>query len=129
MTGGGLATARRDAAARRRELRRSDRRRQEVTVSATALATDGSPPTKNATELAGGRSACAVMNDHGSSVVEFDRETAERRVWLRDLRSAGRERLRRTRRALYKAQHDARRKLRRHLDEHGLSVDALLNEA
>jgi RNA polymerase sigma-70 factor (ECF subfamily) len=39
------------------------------------------------------------------------------------------ERLSTTRGALYKTLHDARRKLRRHLDEHGLSVDALLEEA
>jgi RNA polymerase sigma-70 factor (ECF subfamily) len=39
------------------------------------------------------------------------------------------ERLGTTRGALYKTLHDARRKLRRHLDERGLSVDALLEEA
>jgi RNA polymerase sigma-70 factor (ECF subfamily) len=39
------------------------------------------------------------------------------------------ERLSTTRGALYKTLHDARRKLRRHLGEHGLSVDALLQEA
>jgi RNA polymerase sigma-70 factor, ECF subfamily len=39
------------------------------------------------------------------------------------------ERLNTTRGALYKTLHDARRKLRRHLDELGLSVDALLEEA
>ena len=33
------------------------------------------------------------------------------------------ERLNTTRGALYKTLHDARRKLRRHLDEHGLSLD------
>jgi magnesium transporter len=77
MTGGGLATGRRDAATRRGELGRSDRQRQEVKVSATVPATDGSPPTKNAREPAVGRSACAVMNDQGSSVMEFDREMAE----------------------------------------------------
>jgi RNA polymerase sigma-70 factor, ECF subfamily len=38
------------------------------------------------------------------------------------------ERLSTTRGALYKTLHDARRKLRRHLDEQGLSVDALLKE-
>jgi hypothetical protein len=37
----------------------------------------GLPPTKNATELAVGRSVYAVMNDHGRGLVEFDRETAE----------------------------------------------------
>jgi hypothetical protein len=77
MTGGGLATARRDAATRPGELGRSDRQRQEVAVSPSVRATDGSPATKHATELAVGRSACAVMNDQGSSVVEFDREIAE----------------------------------------------------
>ena len=39
------------------------------------------------------------------------------------------ERLSTTRGALYKTLHDARRKLRTHLDEQGLSVDALLEEA
>ncbi|MBD0348292.1 MAG: sigma-70 family RNA polymerase sigma factor [Thermoleophilia bacterium] len=39
------------------------------------------------------------------------------------------ERLSTTRGALYKTLHDSRRKLRRHLDEQGLSVDALLEEA
>jgi RNA polymerase sigma-70 factor (ECF subfamily) len=39
------------------------------------------------------------------------------------------ERLSTTRGALYKTLHDARRKLRSHLDEQGLSVDALLEEA
>jgi RNA polymerase sigma-70 factor (ECF subfamily) len=39
------------------------------------------------------------------------------------------ERLNTNRGALYKTLHDARRKLRRHLDEQGLSVDALLEEA
>jgi RNA polymerase sigma-70 factor (ECF subfamily) len=39
------------------------------------------------------------------------------------------ERLSTTRGALYKTLHDARRKLRRHLDAQGLSVDALLEEA
>ena len=39
------------------------------------------------------------------------------------------ERLSTTRGALYKTLHDARRKLRRHLDEQGLSVDALLEDA
>jgi RNA polymerase sigma-70 factor, ECF subfamily len=39
------------------------------------------------------------------------------------------ERLSTNRGALYKALHDARQKLRRHLDEQGLSVDALLEEA
>ena len=39
------------------------------------------------------------------------------------------ERLSTTRGALYKTLHDARRKLRRHLDEQGLSADALLEEA
>jgi RNA polymerase sigma-70 factor, ECF subfamily len=38
------------------------------------------------------------------------------------------ERLDTTRGALYKTLHDARRKLRRHLDERGLSSDALLEE-
>jgi RNA polymerase sigma-70 factor (ECF subfamily) len=38
------------------------------------------------------------------------------------------ERLNTTRNALYKTLHDARRKLRKHLDEQGLSVDALLEE-
>jgi RNA polymerase sigma-70 factor, ECF subfamily len=35
------------------------------------------------------------------------------------------ERLNTTRGALYKTLHDARRKLRRHLDERGLSLEAL----
>ena len=39
------------------------------------------------------------------------------------------ERLGTNRGALYKTLHDARRKLRTHLDEQGLSVDALLEEA
>jgi RNA polymerase sigma-70 factor, ECF subfamily len=39
------------------------------------------------------------------------------------------ERLSTTRGALYKTLHDARRKLRRHLDAQDLSVDALLEEA
>ena len=39
------------------------------------------------------------------------------------------ERLRTTRGALYKTLHDARRKLRRHLDECGLSLDTWLEEA
>ena len=39
------------------------------------------------------------------------------------------ERLSTNRGALYKTLHDARRKLRGHLDEQGLSVDALLEEA
>jgi RNA polymerase sigma-70 factor (ECF subfamily) len=39
------------------------------------------------------------------------------------------ERLSTTRGALYKTLHDARRKLRRHLDAQGLSVDALWEEA
>ena len=39
------------------------------------------------------------------------------------------QRLNTTRGALYKTLHDARRKLRKHLDELGLSVDALLEEA
>jgi RNA polymerase sigma-70 factor, ECF subfamily len=39
------------------------------------------------------------------------------------------ERLNTTRGALYKTLHDARRRLRRHLDEHGLSVSSLLEEA
>jgi RNA polymerase sigma-70 factor, ECF subfamily len=39
------------------------------------------------------------------------------------------ERLSTTRGALYKTLHDARRKLRKHLDERGLSVGALLEEA
>ena len=39
------------------------------------------------------------------------------------------DRLSTTRGALYKTLHDARRKLRKHLDEQGLSVDALLEEA
>jgi RNA polymerase sigma-70 factor, ECF subfamily len=39
------------------------------------------------------------------------------------------ERLSTTRGALYKTLHDARRKLRKHLDEQGLSVGALLEEA
>jgi RNA polymerase sigma-70 factor (ECF subfamily) len=38
------------------------------------------------------------------------------------------ERLNTNRNALYKTLHDARRKLRKHLDELGLSVDALLEE-
>jgi RNA polymerase sigma-70 factor (ECF subfamily) len=38
------------------------------------------------------------------------------------------ERLSTNRGALYKTLHDARRKLRKHLDEQGLSVDALLEE-
>ena len=38
------------------------------------------------------------------------------------------ERLSTTRGALYKTLHDARRKLRKHLDEQGLSVDVLLEE-
>jgi RNA polymerase sigma-70 factor (ECF subfamily) len=38
------------------------------------------------------------------------------------------ERLTTTRGALYKTLHDARRKLRKHLEEQGLSVDALLGE-
>jgi RNA polymerase sigma-70 factor (ECF subfamily) len=38
------------------------------------------------------------------------------------------ERLSTNRGALYKTLHDARRKLRRHLDEQGLSIDALLEE-
>jgi RNA polymerase sigma-70 factor (ECF subfamily) len=38
------------------------------------------------------------------------------------------ERLNTNRNALYKTLHDARRKLRKHLDERGLSVDALLEE-
>jgi magnesium transporter len=76
MIGGGLAAARRDAAARRGELGRSDRQRKELTTSESLSATDRSSPTKNATGLA--RSACAVIDDHGSRVVEFDRELAER---------------------------------------------------
>jgi RNA polymerase sigma-70 factor, ECF subfamily len=39
------------------------------------------------------------------------------------------ERLSTSRGALYKTLHDARRKLRRHLDAQDLSVDALLEEA
>jgi RNA polymerase sigma-70 factor, ECF subfamily len=39
------------------------------------------------------------------------------------------ERLSTNRGALYKTLHDARRKLRKHLDAQGLSVDALLEEA
>jgi RNA polymerase sigma-70 factor, ECF subfamily len=39
------------------------------------------------------------------------------------------ERLSTSRGALYKTLHDARRKLRRHLDAQGLSIDALLEEA
>jgi RNA polymerase sigma-70 factor, ECF subfamily len=39
------------------------------------------------------------------------------------------DRLNTTRGALYKTLHDARRKLRKHLDELGLSVDAILEEA
>jgi RNA polymerase sigma-70 factor, ECF subfamily len=39
------------------------------------------------------------------------------------------ERLNTTRGALYKTLHDARRKLRKHLDEQGLRVDSLLQEA
>jgi len=39
------------------------------------------------------------------------------------------ERLNTTRGALYKTLHDARRKLRRHLDERGLSVDRLVADA
>ena len=39
------------------------------------------------------------------------------------------DRLSTTRGALYKTLHDARRKLRKHLDEQSLSVDALLEEA
>ena len=39
------------------------------------------------------------------------------------------DRLSTNRGALYKTLHDARRKLRRHLDEQGLSVDALMEEA
>jgi RNA polymerase sigma-70 factor (ECF subfamily) len=38
------------------------------------------------------------------------------------------ERLRTNRGALYKTLHDARRKLRRHLDELGLSAEALIEE-
>jgi RNA polymerase sigma-70 factor (ECF subfamily) len=38
------------------------------------------------------------------------------------------DRLSTNRGALYKTLHDARRKLRRHLGERGLSVDALLEE-
>jgi RNA polymerase sigma-70 factor (ECF subfamily) len=38
------------------------------------------------------------------------------------------ERLNTTRGALYKTLHDARRKLRKHLDEHGLSLDTWLEE-
>jgi RNA polymerase sigma-70 factor (ECF subfamily) len=38
------------------------------------------------------------------------------------------ERLGSTRGALYKTLHDARRKLRRHLEEHGLSVEVLVEE-
>jgi RNA polymerase sigma-70 factor (ECF subfamily) len=38
------------------------------------------------------------------------------------------ERLNTTRGALYKTLHDARRKLRKHLDGRGLSVDSLLEE-
>jgi RNA polymerase sigma-70 factor (ECF subfamily) len=38
------------------------------------------------------------------------------------------ERLGSTRGALYKTLHDARRKLRRHLEEHGLAVEVLLEE-
>jgi RNA polymerase sigma-70 factor, ECF subfamily len=39
------------------------------------------------------------------------------------------ERLNTTRGALYKTLHDARRKLRKHLDECGLSLDTRLEEA
>jgi RNA polymerase sigma-70 factor (ECF subfamily) len=39
------------------------------------------------------------------------------------------ERLQSTRGALYKTLHDARRKLRKHLDEGGLSVETWLEEA
>jgi RNA polymerase sigma-70 factor (ECF subfamily) len=38
------------------------------------------------------------------------------------------ERLGTTRGALYKTLHDARRKLRRHLDDYGLSAESLLRE-
>jgi RNA polymerase sigma-70 factor, ECF subfamily len=39
------------------------------------------------------------------------------------------ERLSTTRGALYKTLHDARRKLRKHLEERGLSLDTWLEEA
>jgi RNA polymerase sigma-70 factor (ECF subfamily) len=39
------------------------------------------------------------------------------------------ERLQSTRGALYKTVHDARRKLRKHLDECGLSLESWLEEA
>ena len=44
-------------------------------MSATLLASGGSPPGENATELAVGVSACEVINDQGSGVMGVDRET------------------------------------------------------
>ena len=49
---------------------------REVTVSEAVPAMDGSPATKEA-ELVVYGSTCAVLNDQGSGIMQFDRETAK----------------------------------------------------
>jgi magnesium transporter len=46
-------------------------------MSATARTAEGSPPAESATELAIVSSRCEVVDDQGSGVVQFDRETVE----------------------------------------------------
>jgi magnesium transporter len=46
-------------------------------MSAALIATQGSPPEGNATELAVAPSACEVISDQGSAVIAFDREAVE----------------------------------------------------
>jgi magnesium transporter len=51
--------------------------RHRATMSAGLLAAKGPPPVENAAALAIGQSACEVIDDQGSGVVAFSRETAE----------------------------------------------------
>jgi magnesium transporter len=46
-------------------------------MSAALIATEGSPPEGNATELAVAPSACEMISDQGSAVIAFDREAVE----------------------------------------------------
>ena len=46
-------------------------------MSATLLPAKGSPPAADGTELAVRPSVCEVIDDQGSGVVTFDRETVE----------------------------------------------------
>jgi magnesium transporter len=56
---------------------RADRHREEAALSATLLAKDDSTSAESAAELFVRPSTCQLLNDHGSELVDFDRETVE----------------------------------------------------